>query len=125
MGIDRRSIGRRGCLQRGAMPALAGLSPVSVFGAIDRLSSPVKTLSLYNTHTGEALDAPYSIRGRYCEDVLNDVNHILRDHRTGDIAPIDPGVLAFLHAISRKLGSPDPFHIISADRSSATNDLLG
>jgi uncharacterized protein YcbK (DUF882 family) len=122
--MNRRKIDRRGFLKLGLLTALAGLSPVPVFGAIDRFSSPVKTLSLYNTHTGETLDAPYCIRGRYCEDVLNDVNHILRDHRTGDIAHIDPGVLDFLHAISRKLGSPDPFHIISGYRSPATNDLL-
>jgi len=122
--MNRRKIDRRGFLKLGVLTALAGLSPVPVFGAIDRLSSPAQTISLYNTHTGETLDAAYCVRGRYCQDVLNEVNHILRDHRTGEVAPIDPGLLDFLHAISRKLVPRAPFHIISGYRSPATNDLL-
>ena len=122
--MNRRKIDRRDFLKMAVLAAAAGFSPVPVFGAVHRLSSPAQTISLYNTHTGETLDAAYCVRGRYCQDVLNEVNHILRDHRTGEVAPIDPGVLDFLHAISRKLGSPDPFHIISGYRSPATNDLL-
>ncbi|MGA7104096.1 MAG: DUF882 domain-containing protein [Candidatus Deferrimicrobiaceae bacterium] len=120
----RRKIDRREFLKLGALAAVAGFSPVPAFGAINRFSSPVRTLSLYNTHTEEALDADYCVRGRYCPEALQEINHILRDHRTGEVTSIDPGVLDFLHAISRKLGSNGPFHIISGYRSPATNAIL-
>jgi uncharacterized protein YcbK (DUF882 family) len=122
--MNRRKIDRRAFLKLGALAAAAGFSPVPAFGAIRRISPPVRSLSLYNTHTEESLDADYSIRGKYCVDALQQINHILRDHRTGEVAPIDPGVLDFLHAISRKLGSRGPFHIISGYRSPATNAKL-
>ncbi|MDH3237230.1 MAG: DUF882 domain-containing protein [Deltaproteobacteria bacterium] len=122
--MNRRKIDRREFLKLGALAAVAGFSPVPAFGAINRIALPVRSLSLYNTHTEEALDADYCVRGRYCPEALEDINHILRDHRTGEVASIDPGVLDFLHAISRKLGSRGPFHIISGYRSPATNAIL-
>jgi len=122
--MNRQPIDRRQFLKLCALATVAGFSPVPAFGAVDRFSSPVRTLSLYNTHTGESLEATYCIQGRYCPDALRSIHHILRDHRTEEVAPIDPGVLNFLHAISRKLGSREPFHIISGYRSPATNALL-
>ncbi len=122
--MNRRRIDRRSFLKKAVLAAAAGFSPVPVFGAVHRLSSSARILSLYNTHTEETLDAVYCIRGRYCQDALEDVNHILRDHRTGEVATIDPMLLDFLYAISRKLASRAPFHIISGYRSPATNDLL-
>ncbi len=122
--MNRRKIDRREFLRMGALAAVAGLSPVSSFGALDRFSPPVRRLSFYHTHTGETLDAAYRIRGRYCPDALLDINRILRDHRTGEIAPIDPGLLNLLHALSRRVGTPSPFHIISGYRSPVTNAKL-
>jgi len=122
--MNRRKIDRRGFLKLGALAAVAGFSPAPVLGAILGSSPPVRRLSLYNTHTGEALDAEYGIRGKYRADALQEINHILRDHRTGEVAPIDPGVLDFLHAISRKVGARVPFHIISGYRSPETNAQL-
>lgn len=122
--MNQRKFDRRKFLKLGALAVAAGISPVPVFGAIDRFSSSIRTVSLYNKHTRESLDATYCIQGRYCPDALQGINHILRDHRTGEVARIDPGVLDFLHAISRKLETRTPFHIISGYRSKATNALL-
>lgn len=122
--MNRRKIDRRAFLKLGALATVAGFSPVSAFGAINRFALPVRSLSLYNTHTGEALDTDYCVRGRYFPEALQRIDHILRDHRTGEVVSIDPGVLDFLHAISRKLGTRGPFHIISGYRSPATNVKL-
>jgi uncharacterized protein YcbK (DUF882 family) len=81
-------------------------------------------LSFYNTHTEETLDVAYCIRDRYCPDALQSINRILRDHRTGEVAPIDPALLDLIHALSRKIGAGSPFHVISGYRSPATNDML-
>ncbi len=122
--MNRRKFDRREFLKLGVLAAVAGLSPVSVFGAPDRFSLPVRTLSLFNTHTLETLDATYSIGGRYCPESLMRIDHILRDHRTGETAPIDTGLLDLLHALARETGTREPFHIISGYRSPATNAVL-
>lgn len=122
--MNRRKIDRREFLKMGALAAVAGLSPVPSFGALDSVSSPVRRLSLYHTHTGETLDVAYCVRERYCPEALQSINHILRDHRTGEIASIDPGLLDLLHALSRRVGTPSPFHIISGYRSPVTNAKL-
>lgn len=110
--------------QAGGFGGNSGILPRSRIRSHTWFSPPVRRLSLYNTHTGEALDAEYCIRGKYRADALQEINHILRDHRTGEVAPIDPGVLDFLHAISRKVGARVPFHIISGYRSPETNAQL-
>lgn len=81
-------------------------------------------LSFYNTHTREKLTVHYCKQGMYCEKSLNKVNLILRDHRSDDIYPIDPKLLDLLFKLTVKLGTDDPFHIISGYRSPATNAIL-
>jgi uncharacterized protein YcbK (DUF882 family) len=122
--MNLRKIDRREFLKLGVLAAVAGFSPVPAFGVAERFSSSVRTLSFFNTHTGETLDATYCIRGRYCPETLLRINHILRDHRTGEIAPIDPDLLDLLHALSWKVGTRSPFHIISGYRSPGTNAKL-
>jgi uncharacterized protein YcbK (DUF882 family) len=122
--MNQRKIDRRKFLKLGALATVAAISPVPVFGAFDRFSSLVRKLSFYNTHTEETLDVAYCVRERYRPDALQGINHILRDHRTGEVAPIDPALLDLLHTLSRKIGTTSPFHIISGYRSPVTNDML-
>jgi uncharacterized protein YcbK (DUF882 family) len=122
--MNQRKIDRRKFLKMGALAVAAGISPVPVFGAFGRFSSSVRKLSFYNTHTEETLDVAYCVWERYCPDALQDINHILRDHRTGEVAPIDTALLDLLYALSRKTGTTSPFHIISGYRSPVTNDML-
>jgi uncharacterized protein YcbK (DUF882 family) len=56
--------------------------------------------------------------------VLDDLNHFLRDFRTGDAAEMDPAVFDILHEIQRRSGSAGTFEVISAYRSPATNEML-
>jgi len=83
-----------------------------------------RTLSLYNTHTGEELVACYFKNGDYCPDAMDCINYILRDHHTGDIKTIDPRLMDLLNSASRQLGCGAPFHILSGYRSLKTNNRL-
>ena len=86
--------------------------------------SPEKSLSLYNTHTGEGVNAVYWVEGEYLPEALAAVDHVLRDHRTDEIKPIDPQLLDLLYAIREELGCHQAFHIISGYRSPTTNAYL-
>jgi uncharacterized protein YcbK (DUF882 family) len=83
-----------------------------------------RILQFRHLHTGEALTRTYWADGVYLDDQLADINRLLRDHRTGDIHPIDPQLLDLLHRLQHKTGSRKPFEIISAYRSPKTNAAL-
>ncbi|HEY8309256.1 MAG TPA: DUF882 domain-containing protein, partial [Gemmatimonadaceae bacterium] len=59
-------------------------------------ASATRALRFTHTHTGERLAIEYFQSGTYLPDALTTVNHFLRDFRTGDIHPIDPGLLDLL-----------------------------
>ena len=83
-----------------------------------------RRLAFYNLHTGESVTATYWADGQYIPDQLRDVDRILRDFRTGDVAPIDPKLLDLLHVLKRDLHSDEPFHVVSGYRSPRTNEML-
>ena len=87
-------------------------------------SLETRSLELVNTHTGESLKADYFLGGSYCEQSLFALNHLLRDFRTGDVAPIDPQLFDLLHGAAVLAGKEPRFEVISGFRSPATNAML-
>ncbi|MGE5548628.1 MAG: YcbK family protein [Solirubrobacterales bacterium] len=85
---------------------------------------PERALNLYNIHTGEWLKTVYWSNGKYLPKSLTQVNRFLRDHRSGDVHPIDPQLVDLMMAVHRKFGNKGALHIISGYRSPATNAML-
>lgn len=83
-----------------------------------------RALAFVNTHTGERLEVGYFRNGVYCGSALQKINHILRDHRTGEIQAMDRRLLDLLFTVKHRLGCDTPFHVISGYRSPATNNRL-
>ncbi len=83
-----------------------------------------RTVSFVHTHTGERLTAEYFAGGQYQTDCLLRVNHLLRDFRTGEVHPIDPGLLDILFEVQRQALGTTAFEVISGYRSPATNAML-
>jgi uncharacterized protein YcbK (DUF882 family) len=102
-------------------PLLAGLGGSELPGA---LPADARRIAFLNTHTGETLETVYFAGGRYLDHGLAEVNHILRDHRTGEIAPIDPELLDTLHLLQAQVGGKAAYELISGYRSSTTNEAL-
>ncbi|MEN8245932.1 MAG: DUF882 domain-containing protein [Thermodesulfobacteriota bacterium] len=84
----------------------------------------VRWLNLYHPKTKESFKTEYWIRGEYIRNALSDINYIMRDQRTGEVAHMDKNLLDLLFSIHTGLGSSEPFHIMSGYRSPETNDLL-
>jgi uncharacterized protein YcbK (DUF882 family) len=80
-----------------------------------------KALSFHHMHTGDNLKLTYFEQGRYLKDALEEINHLLRDYRTGAVHPIDTALLDQLYDLKLMLGIHKPFHIISGYRSPQTN----
>lgn len=87
-------------------------------------ASDERSLSFYHTHTAESLSVTYFRNGGYVSSALDDLNHFLRDFRTGDKTNMDPGVFDVLYEIQQKAGSTGTFEVISAYRSPQTNEML-
>jgi uncharacterized protein YcbK (DUF882 family) len=83
-----------------------------------------RTLSFYNTHTHERLTVTYKKDDAYIPEAMGKISHILRDHRTGDIHPIDPKLMDFLYDLLTAVDNHGEVHIISGYRSSKTNKKL-
>lgn len=98
---------------------------LTMLGAAPAFSAaPERALSFHNLHTGESLNVTYWADGHHLPDALSEVNRILRDFRTGEVWPIDVGLLDLLHRVRQSLDTTAPFHIISGYRSPATNKKL-
>jgi len=83
-----------------------------------------RALAFEHAHTGEKLSLVYWADGRYLPDALVRIDRFMRDHRTGQIHPIDPKLLDLLHEVQRRTGNRAPFEMISGYRSAATNERL-
>ena len=119
-GLTRRQI-----LTAGVLGSLVCLAPVQALAKLSLTGVQERSLSLLNTHTGERLkEVVYWEKGNYIHDALENLNHVLRDHRTNQVHPIDPMTLDLMAAISRKVGAKQPFEIISGYRSPQTNRSL-
>ncbi len=119
----RQSLSRRGFLKLGAALASAGAAPRAALAAAAG-GSPERTLSFYNVNTGERLDTAYWAEDRYLPDALEQIDHLLRDHRNDAVRPIDVRLLDLLHAVKTALNAPAPLHLICGYRSPATNAML-
>ncbi len=82
------------------------------------------SFSFDHLHTGEKIKLAYWENGAYVKDALKEVNHVLRDFRTGDVHRIDPRLLDLLYGVRHRLGTNGPFEVISGYRSPKTNEML-
>ncbi len=126
---SKRTVGeseftRRQLLRWGAVGSLVMALPRPAFLDAKDFLPPKRTLSLYNTHTDEHLTTVYWDEGRYCPQGLAAINHIMRDHRTGQTKTMDTSLLDLLFSIASKVKATEPFGIISGYRSPETNLLL-
>ena len=111
---------RRALLQLGAFAT----ATVAARGVASAAPLPERALSFLHTHTGESAHIVYWADGAYLRDGLAQIDHVLRDHYSGDVHAIDAALLDLLHALTQRLDSSRPFHVISGYRSPATNAKL-
>lgn len=98
------------------------LASASLSASLQRV--PERHLVFKNLHTGESLRSTFWAEGQYLDAELNAVNRILRDHRSGEVYPMDPKLLDLLYVLQQSVGVSGAFHVISGYRSPATNRKL-
>lgn len=114
----KHPVSRRNFLKLGMLAAL----PASAL-ANQELAGE-RRLHFHNLYTGEKADLAYWAEGDYVPESLAEINRVLRDHRTDEVAAIDTRLLDLLHRVSRAVGAAGPFEVISGYRSPASNQML-
>jgi uncharacterized protein YcbK (DUF882 family) len=117
-------LSRRNFLKLMFCSGLVSYLPKYSFAMPDKISSQEKALALFNPGTKESFEGIYYRNGDYVADALKIINHIMRDTRTDDVKTIDKDLLDLISAMSIKINSKEPFHLISGYRSHRTNKLL-
>ncbi|MBZ5611394.1 MAG: DUF882 domain-containing protein [Acidobacteriia bacterium] len=86
---------------------------------------PDGRLRMFHTHTGERLDVVYRRATAYIPEALAQVDHFLRDHRTGDVHHYDPHLLDLLADLETAVGRPmAEIQIICGYRTAWSNNFL-
>lgn len=91
---------------------------------VERLVLAPRELSMRNLHTAERVQVRYFEDGRYLPDAMKQLNHLLRDHRSGMAASIDHRLFDQLHSLAAGAKCTPDYEIISGYRSPATNEKL-
>ncbi|TKB53893.1 MAG: DUF882 domain-containing protein, partial [Nitrospira sp.] len=86
---------------------------------------PDGELTFFNVHTDERLRVRYrDDAGNYDLTALDEVNHILRCHHTGEVAAIDVRMLEHVNLVHKAVYSTEDIHVISGYRSPGYNAQL-
>jgi uncharacterized protein YcbK (DUF882 family) len=83
-----------------------------------------RTLSLTNVNTNESLTVTYWSDGAYHRDALNQLNHFLRDSKTGEQTEMDPLLFDVLWHTEEITGFHGTVEVLSGYRSPETNAWL-
>jgi uncharacterized protein YcbK (DUF882 family) len=112
-------------LSRRRLLGLAAAAPIGLGVPVPvRAAAATRCLRFVHLHTGERLTVEFFQAGRYQPEALGAANRLLRDFRTGEVAPIDPALLDLLYTLGERLGGAPTFEVISGYRSPATNAAL-
>ncbi len=96
-------------------PKLAPSSPVPV------RPSSVRALRLQIVNTGERWEGVYWRDGNYVPEATRKLDALLRDYKAGAVTHMDSKLYDQLWELHQRLGSSEPWRVISAYRSPRTN----
>ena len=89
-----------------------------------RAAGETRTISFHHTHTKEDLTITYKVNGRYDDEALKKINHLMRDWRENQPIKMDPELIDLLWEVHRETGSREPIWVVCGYRSPGTNSML-
>ncbi|HEX7285043.1 MAG TPA: DUF882 domain-containing protein [Candidatus Angelobacter sp.] len=86
---------------------------------------PVYRLRLFHTHTNESLDVIYRRGDHYVPAALEQLDHFLRDHRTGTVHRFDPRLFDLLSTLDAAVGNAQgQIDVVCGYRTPRSNNFL-
>ena len=118
------SVTRRGLIGVFAATLVVAAPTYSNAFSILRGAGDIRRIRMYSGRTGEQVDTIYWIEGEYIKEVMNEINHFMRDWRTGDTVKMDARTVDILAASHRLMDVSEPYMLLSGYRCPATNAML-
>lgn len=119
LGMTRRSL-----LGAFAATTVAAAPTFSNAAGFLRGAGDIRRLRMYSGRTGERIDMIYWIEGNYIKDAVKEVNHFMRDWRTGQAIQIDLRTVDIMAASHNLMDAQEPYLLLSGYRSPQTNNML-
>lgn len=116
----------RSFLRIAALLAFAGALLTGCAGSGPMSGGP-RSVVLVHPASGESVSTTYwRPSGGYDPRAMAELSSLFRDRRTGQAAPVDPGLIDTLTELRERLDLPEsaPIHLTSGYRSAATNASL-
>ena len=109
--------------------AISGINPsakISPDPAIyPGIPGPIHRLRLFETHTNEHIAIVYKQGDRFVPGAVDELDHFLRDHRTGTVHHYDPRVFDLLSDLAASVGRPDAeINVVCGYRTPWSNNFL-
>ncbi|WP_298677757.1 DUF882 domain-containing protein [uncultured Lentibacter sp.] len=118
------SLSRRALLGAFAATALVAAPSFSKAAGFLRGAGDIRRLKMYSSRTGEKIDMIYWVDGDYIRDAVQEINHFMRDWRTGGVINIDLRTIDIMAASHNMLDVSEPYLLLSGYRSPKTNAML-
>jgi uncharacterized protein YcbK (DUF882 family) len=118
-----------GFTRRGLLGILAATMVVAAptysnaFGVL-RGSGDIRRIRMYSGRTGESIDTIYWLEGEYIPEAMKEINHFMRDWRSGAKIKIDGRTIDIMAASHRIMDVNEPYMLLSGYRSPQTNAML-
>src|SRR5438477_9260254 len=105
-----------GLSRRRVLGAAAAATAIAFVTPAPAISFAPRSVSLYNTHTGEWVRTVYWADGHYIREAVRDINWVLRDHHSDEVRPMNAVLLDVVGMLRDRLESREPFLVISGYR---------
>lgn len=118
-----------GMTRRGLLGAFAATAVVAAptysnaFGFL-RGAGDIRRIRMYSGRTGESMDTIYWLEGNYIREALREINHFMRDWRSGEVTRIDTRAIDIMAASHNLLEVNEPYMLLSGYRTPQTNAML-
>lgn len=124
MREPKKGLTRRGILAAFASTAVVAAPNFANAFSIGRGAGDIRRIRMYSGRTGERIDTIYWIEGSYIREAVQEINHFMRDWRTGGTIQIDTRTIDIMAAAHALMGITEPYMLLSGYRSPKTNAML-
>jgi len=115
---------RRALVRAFAAAAVAAAPVMANAAGFLRGAGDIRRVRMHNGRAGENIEMIYWIEGEYIAPALEEIDHFMRDWRTGERHRIDPRAIDIMAASHNLLETSEPYTLLSGYRSPATNAML-
>lgn len=115
---------RRGLLSAFAATLVIAAPTCSNAFGILKGAGDIRRIRMYSGRSGESLDTIYWVEGEYIPEVMKEINHFMRDVRSGESTGMDERTIDIMAASHRLMDVSEPYTLLSGYRCAATNAML-